>query len=224
MGPLLGCALSACSSYDKYAVDGVAEKFCVPKRLSPTDIWYVPDDPPDMPKGFAIIGCGYVTDGDLGPCKMPDGLISASIRPLSVHINHTWGDLAGAVLFDEVLNSPGAKYEWMDREVGVFVLKSRSSWIPWTIWKRSEGAADAAPLKLRDSDELMADCAPTYTQFEVDGNTQDLTSISCKRYVVGRTYAVEYEFKRRKDLPSENWLHSFDAELFAKIDSWRCPS
>jgi hypothetical protein len=216
--------LIACSSHDKYAVDGVGEKFCVPKEVSPPDIWYVPDDAPDIPKSFAIIGCGYVMDGDLDKCKMPDGLISASIRPLSVHINHTWRDLAGAVLFDEVFNSPGAKYEWIDRRAGVFVLKSQSSWIPWTIWKRNESAADAAPLKLQGSDELMADCAPTYTQYEVDGTTHDLTSISCKRYVVGRAYAVEYAFKRRRDLPGEGWLHHFDAELFAKIDSWRCPS
>lgn len=221
---LAGCSLSACSDYDKYAVDGVGDKFCVPKEVVPPDIWYVPDDPPDMPKGFVFMGCGYVMDGERDECKFPDGLISASVQPLSTHINHEWRDLKDAVLFNDVFSSSGAKYEWMDKKAGVFVLKSQSSFIPWTIWKRGEIADGATSLKLRDSDELIADCRPTYTQFMVDGTTQDLESISCTRYVKGRAYAIEYRFKRRKGLPSEDWLHSFDAELFTKIDSWHCPS
>jgi len=221
---LAGCSLSACSDYDKYSVDGVGEKFCVPKGLSPPDIWYVPDDPPDMPKGFTVMGCGRVPDSALDQCKLPEGLISASIQPLSTHINHVWSDLKDAVLFNDVFSSPGAKYEWMDRNAGVFVLRSQSIWIPWTIWKRNKSSADVSSLKLRDSDELVASCVPTYTQSEVDGTTQELRDISCKRYAVGRAYAIEYKFKQKIGLPSEDWLRGFDAGLFAQIDSWRCPS
>lgn len=220
---LAGYSLSACSDYDKHAVDGVNGRFCLPKGMSPPNIWYVPDDPPNMPKGFAFIGCGYV-DSATDTCNLPDGLISASVRPLSLHVNHTRSELTGAVLFDEAVNSPGAKYEWMDRGKGIFVLKSQSSSIPWTIWKRNGGAPESEVLKISGSDELLADCAPTYTSSVVDGTSQALTDISCSRYVAGRAYAIEYEFKREKDLPTEDWLRNFDAELFRKIDSWHCPS
>jgi len=215
------CSLGACGNHDRFTVGGVSDKFCVPKELVPPSVWYVPDDPPSMPKGFAFMGCGYV-DSTIDTCGLPDGLISASVHPLSVHVNHRWGELAGAVLFSEVFNAPGRKYEWVDKKEGVFLLKSQSSFIPWTIWKRMDGTPDASPLTLQDSDELMADCAPTYTQHKVDGTTQDLDSISCRRSVIGPAYTIEYEFKRRKGLPSEEWMRGFDAALFAKVDSWRC--
>lgn len=218
---LLCCLLIGCSSYDKYDVDGVAGKFCVPKGLLPPDVWYVPENAPGTPHEITVMGCARVPDSAREQCRLPDGLISATVIPLSVKINHVWGDLKEAVDFREAASAQEARYEWLDKKDGVFLLKSRSMVIPWSLWKTDVPDGES-PTGLRDSDELVASCDPQYIQSEVDGNAQPLMDLECTRYVRGKDYAIEYRIKWKHGLPDRGWYERFDTELFRQIDGWRC--
>lgn len=219
---LAASALASCStkSYN-FSVDGVSDKFCVPKigYVAP-GVWFVPDDSPDTPQGFSFGGCHRLPTSSRASCALPDEFISADVEPLSVKHNQTWKDLKEAAIYNSVVSDSSAEYA-IDAATGALVVSNKKAWPSWFIWKQSDANDGETSLSLRDSDELIASCS-AIEDFPRSSGLGKNGDYGCERYTRGPDYALQYRFISRARVPSEEQLKHLETALFTQVDHWRC--
>ena len=67
----VGIAALACTERQAFSVDGVQDKFCVPKGYPPQGVWFVPKDTPNAPYGFSFMGCKLLSEALQRTCTLP---------------------------------------------------------------------------------------------------------------------------------------------------------
>lgn len=218
---LVGVTVSACAKEHAYSVDGVSDKFCVPKGYPPQGVWFVPEDTAKTPHGFSIMGCKLLDEAVQKSCTLPDGLISASVLPLAVSQNQTWDQLKDAAVFQSVVNNPGATYE-ADPRTGWLKVYNQKAWPAWLVWQSPAADQRVATKSLQDADKLVMSCSGAATFPGGSGGIGRPDEFVCERYVRGTSYALKYKFVSKYPIPASDEISQKEHGLFQKIDSWRC--
>jgi len=217
---LVGVALTACAKQQAFSIDGVKDKFCVPKGYPPKDAWFIPKASPEAPRGFSFMGCRLLDEETRKACALPDVLISASAIPLSVDVNQTWDRLKGAAVLHSVVSSPGVTYE-IDSTSNRLKVYNEQAWPAWFVWRKAP-SSDGAQAPLDDSDELIMSCSGANTFPGGDGGVGSKGEFVCERYVRGKEYALKYKFISKDPIPTDERTLHLEGELFGQIDRWRC--
>jgi hypothetical protein len=218
---LFGVSVASCTKHDAYIVDGVSGKFCVPRGYPPKGVWFAPNDQPTTPHGFSFMGCELLDEKIRQACKLPDGLIGASVIPLSVAVNQTWGELKGAALFQRLISDPAVEYE-ISTETNMLTVYNRNVWPSWFIWGRNSKQRDTSAYHLHDSDVLILSCSNSNIFPGGNGGLGGGDDFACERYVRGNNYAIKYKFISPDRVPDESRLQKLDSSLFRQVDLWKC--
>lgn len=212
---LVGLTLMSCSQVSRLSVDGVPGMFCVPHGYLPQGVWFIPENTDEKNIGFSVMGCDLLPEGLRNTCVLPGDLISFSVRSLSNHENQRWSEIKDAAIFAAVASDSATTYS-IDSKSNALIVFNKKIWNEWFVWKRIERDAIRDASKLIDSDELFVTCS------EINGSGHDQGIYRCRRYVLGRSYALEYKFVSRVRVPEEKDIKKLEAGLFAQIDRWQC--
>lgn len=96
LGVALGVAafaaalLGGCSA-EVYKIDGVEDRFCLPREYVVPDIPWVPPDPPGAPKVFAFQGCWHSSTAST--CVFPSNVLGGVVLPKSSYPGWRWQDM-----------------------------------------------------------------------------------------------------------------------------------
>lgn len=211
--------LASCGkAYELYEVDGVSEKFCVPKQYVVPNIPWVPPDSPETPKGFAFKSCWR---GDLvasKECVFPKTVQGGFIAPTQSFTGWGWrrGDFSGSHIYDIALKKDSL-LEIEDEGATVVVSNSKRDW-NWYVWRKAKPLVEDGKPYLADDDELVATCQTN--DVALPGKHETRKMIACDRYVRGKEYILKYSFESNERVPHD--LEKLDAQVFAQLDRWRC--
>jgi hypothetical protein len=218
-GLLALALLAACGDVDRFVVDGVSSELCVPKDgyIAP-DVWFIPEDTPATPRGFSFGGCHWLEPQDRSTCALPTDFIGADVEPLSTKRNEIWSELKSAAIFAAVAANQEAHYS-IDPSTSMLVVRSESDWSEWFVWKRED--RDFKNMALRDEDLLFVSCADIGGPLDFSG-VGNFGEFVCRRYVRGKSYALNYSFVSKIPVPTEQQVLQLESGVFKAVDAWRC--
>lgn len=209
---------SSCTTRAReFVVNGVPGKFCVPEENVPDDVWWVPPDAPNTPKGFSFLGCTTSKISTDGSCGLPEQLVSADVEPNNLARIESWTNVKTSALFVALSNDPATKYE-IDGPTGFLVVSNPHVWKEWFIWRRADPQANDE-TRPTDRDTLVASCSEV-ADFPNSSGIGFEGSYGCRRYAPGPAFSVRYRFISQSRIPDQ--LDSLDAALFDQVRRWQC--
>jgi hypothetical protein len=201
----------------EFVVDGVPGKFCVPEENIPEDVWWVPRDAPNTPRGFSFLGCTTSKASVVSDCSLPKQLVSADVEPNNSARIQSWRNLKSSALFVALSNDPATNYE-IDVPTGLLVVSNMRIWKEWFIWHRANSQT-GGEIRPTDQDTLVASCS-NMADFPNSSGSGFKGNYGCRRYASGPAFSVRYRFVSESRIPSGP--ESLDNTLFDQIKTWQC--
>src|SRR5687767_1857836 len=106
---LTGCTAAT----QQVPVDGADSDFCVPRQFTISAPWWVPEDKPGTPNGFAFEGCWHVKPDRL-PCPFPDAVISGTVHGANYRPPTTYGAFSVDSFLSSVLREKDTTFQLYD--------------------------------------------------------------------------------------------------------------
>lgn len=212
--------LSACggsvTETAEHKVDGVAETFCVPNDLTVQAPWWVPEDQPDTPSGFAFSGCWSDRDRAVD-CPFPRNVRGGTVHGLNHNLPRKYAAIPADALLRTVLEEPDTNFSVADSGRYVSARNSRL-WRDWYIWKMSVPAAGASRPAFQDDDELMATCHESGSVQKPLADSPE--NIFCQRSFVNGNLSISYSFESPQIVPTD--FTELDEAIVSVVNGWRC--
>jgi hypothetical protein len=212
---LAACGSSATSGSTQYKVDGLAEKFCVPNELTVQAPWWVPEDKPGTPSGFAFSGCWSDRDRP-GDCPFPRNIQGGTVHGLNYTHPRTYAAIPADAFLRTVLSEPDTIFSVDDS--GHYVsAHNKRLWQDWYIWRVSVLATSGARPVFTDDDALLATChASSSVQKPLADSPEN---IFCKRSFVHGRLSFDYSFESYKPVPTD--FTELDKVIVSVVNGWR---
>lgn len=200
----------------RFEVDGVAGAFCVPDEQTIPDPWWVPEDKPGTPRGFAFAGC-WSDRHRPADCPFPNNVKAGTVHGLNYEKPRTYAGIPADAFLRTVLSEHDTDFA-ADASGHVVSARNDRLWPSWYIWRVSSPVASGARPTFNDDDELLATChADTSVQKPLAGTPHN---IFCNRSLESEGLWLEYSFESHEEFPTD--FSGLDATVLSVIRSWQC--
>jgi hypothetical protein len=208
--------LTACTAdAKKLKVDGAGE-FCVPHQFTVAAPWWIPEDKPGTPQGFAFAGCWHAKP-DKQACPFPDSVISGTVHGANHSSTLLYGSFPADSFIRSVLREHDTKFEQYDSGAIVSAQNLRL-WQAWYVWGLGTPAIPGQPITFSANDRLIATCHFADSIYKpTSGGPQN---IFCGRDIDHGPLKVHYSFESSEVLPRD--VASMDSAIISTIKSWQC--
>ena len=213
---LATCGCSAAHGTTQYKVDGVTEAFCVPNEQTVPTPWWVPEDKPGTPKGFAFAGCWSDRDRS-ADCPFPINIQGGTAHGLNYKQPRTYAGIPADAFLRTVLSEPDTVFS-VDASGRYISAQNKRLWQDWYIWKISAPVANNARPSFNDTDELLATChASTSVQKPLADSPEN---IFCRRSFSSGGLWLDYSFESYEKFPTD--FSELDRAVISVIEGWQC--
>lgn len=209
---LTGCTAAT----QQVAIDGAGSDFCVPRQFTISPPWWVPEDKPGTPNGFAFEGCWHAKPDRL-PCPFPSAVISGTVHGTNHRRPTTYGAFPADSFLSSVLREEGTTFQLYDSG-GVVSAQNLRLWQDWYLWKLQDPAKPGEHVSFRKDDRLIASCRFGNSVYKPIGAGPQ--NIFCDRNFDHGPLAIHYSFEAPEVFPRN--IASMDRSIIATLTSWQC--
>ncbi len=215
---LLTLIITACggSSTTQYKVDGFKDRFCVPNKLTVLAPWWVPEDKPGAPNGFAFAGCWRDRDRPAN-CPFPRNIQGGTVHGLNYTHPRTYAAIPADAFLRTVLSEPDTTFS-VDESGHYVSAHNKRLWQDWYIWRISTPVGSNARPVFKDHDELLATCHASASVQTPIADTPE--NIFCNRSFVSGGLSFDYSFESRDPFPTD--FTELDNVIVSVVNGWRC--
>jgi hypothetical protein len=216
LGLLLAIAvLTACSSGVTVAVDGVPGEFCLPQEQTVPTPWWVPEDQPGTPRGFAFAGCWHRPD--VKNCPFPSNIQGGTVHGLNHAARTSYGSIPSDAFLRTVLGEADTVFE-IYGDGKVVTAHNPRLWQDWYVWELSHPQTSKSAIAFAASDKLLASCRRGKSVYAPIANGDG--NIFCDRSFVAGGLSIHYSFEASEKVPRD--IPSLDKAVLAAVRGWRC--
>jgi hypothetical protein len=213
---LTTCGCGVGSKSTQYEIDGQIGLFCVPNELTIQAPWWVPEDKPGAPTGFAFAGCWSDRDRSAN-CPFPRNIMSGTAHDLTYKYPRTYAAIPSDAFLRTVLSEHDTTFS-IDRTGHYVSAQNKRLWQDWYIWKVSTRVDGTTRPIFKDGDELLAVCRYSNSvQAPLAGTPEN---VFCDRSLVSSGLSLHYSFESHDPFPTD--FSRLDSSLVSVIESWRC--
>ena len=216
LGLLLALVLlTACSSGTTVAVDGVPEKFCLPRAQTIQTPSWVPEDQPGTPRGFAFAGCWHRPD--VTDCPFPSNIRGGTVHGLNHAAPTSYGSIPSDAFLRTVLAEPDTVFETYS-DGKVVTAQNLRLWEDWYVWEQSKPHTSKGAITFVASDNLLASCRRGKSVYAPIANGEE--NIFCDRSFVSDGLSIKYSFEASEKVPRD--IQKLDQAVLSVVKGWRC--
>ena len=213
---LAACSSDANPGSTQYIVDGAKDQFCVPNELTIQAPWWVPEDKPGTPNGFAFAGCWSDRDRPI-KCPFPKSIRGGTVSGLNNTHPRTYAAIPADAFLRTILSEPDTTF-LVDNSGHYVSAHNPRLWQDSYIWKVSALVEHGARPVFSEHDELLATChASNSVQKPLSGGPEN---IFCKRSFVSGELSFDYSFESTEKFPTE--FSELDKVIESVVTGWRC--
>lgn len=213
---LTACGIRGASGSTQYKVDGHAKDFCVPNELTIQAPWWVPDDKPGTPKGFAFAGCWSDRDSPVD-CPFPKNILSGTVHGLNYAHPRTHATIPADAFLRTVLTEQDTTFS-VDETGHYISAHNKRLWQDWYIWKVAAPIGKGAAPVFKGQDELLAMCHTSNSVQAPLGDSAE--NIFCRRSFVSGGLSIDYSFESAESFPID--FSEFDTAIVSVLKGWQC--
>lgn len=209
--------LSGCTAAtQQISVDGASREFCVPRELTISAPWWVPEDKPGTPQGFAFKGCWHASPGRY-PCPFPDSVISGTVHGPDHRSPTTYGAFPSDSFISSVLREEDTTFK-LYASGRVVAAQNVRLWQDWYLWRLRSPAKPKEPISFHNDDLLIATCR--YSNSVYTPISAGPQNILCDRSFRYGPLAIHYSFEAHEAFPQN--IASLDSAIISTLTSWQC--
>ena len=209
---LTGCTAAT----QQVSVDGADSDFCVPRQFTISTPWWVPEDKPNTPRGFAFSGCWHA-EPDRLPCPFPEAVISGTVHGANHRSPITYGAFPTDSFISSVLREKDTTFQLYDSG-GVVSAQNQRLWQDWYLWDLQTSAMPGEPVSFRQEDRLIASCRFDSSVYKPIGTGRQ--NILCDRTFDHGQLSIHYSFEASEVFPQN--VASMDSSIITTLTSWQC--